>query len=128
MNEKANVVSFKRTVVSQDMEKRLQLDSGRQIVVSFEDKEELIRIFEPQGEISMTIRMTDSGPVFTLRGAQLKIESTEAISLEAKKIAIHAQEEVSIDSEGRMKIDSAKKIDIHSDDDIRIEGRMIHLN
>ena len=76
----------------------------------------------------MTVHMTDKGPVFTFRGAQLKFESTETITLEAKKIKIHAQEEAVIDSEGALEIDSAKRMDIHSDDDIRVEGKIIHLN
>lgn len=128
MSKEANVIKFKPAEVSPDSEKRLQLDSGRQIVVSSADQGELIRIVEPKGEISLTVRLTDAGPVFTVQGACLEIKSTETLSLEAKKIKIHAREETAIDSDGEMKIDSAKKMDIHSDDDIRVEGKFIHLN
>lgn len=128
MSKEANVIEFKPTEVSPNTEKRLQLDSGRQIIVSSADEDELIRIVEPQGEISLTIRMTEAGPVFSVKGARLEIKSTETLSLEAKKIKIHAREETAIDSDGEMKIDSAKKMDIHSDDDIRVEGKFIHLN
>jgi len=128
MSKKANVINFKLADVSPDIKKRMQLDSGREIVVHSDEEDDLIQIFEPEGEISMTIRMSDAGPVFTVRGAQLKLESTETITLEAKKIEIHAQEETVIGSEGGVEIDSAKKMDIHSDEDIHIEGKIIHLN
>jgi phage gp45-like len=128
MSKKASVIKFKPAEVSPDSEKRMQLDSGRQIVVSANDREELIRIVEPEGEISVTLRMTDAGPVFTVQGARLEIKSTETLFLEAKKIKIHAQEEAAIDCEGKVKIESAKKMDIRSDDDIRVEGKLIHLN
>jgi len=128
VSKKENVINFKPADISRDIKKRIHLNSGRQIVVHSDETEELIQIVEPEGEISMTLRMTDTGPVFTFRGAQLKLESTETITLEAKKIKIHAQEKAVIDSEGEVEIDSAKKMDIHSDDDIRVEAKIIHLN
>jgi hypothetical protein len=128
MSKKANVINLKPSDVSQDTKKRMQLDSGRQIIVHSDEKEELIQIVEPEGEISMTVRMTDGGPVVTVRGAHLELKSTETITLEAKKITLHAKEEAVVESEGSLKVDSAKKMDIRSDDEIRVEGTMIHLN
>jgi len=128
MSKKANVINFKPADVFPDTKKRMQLDSGREIGVCSDEKEDLLQVFEPEGEISMTVRMNDTGPVFTVRGAQLKLESTETITLEAKKIEINAQEEAVISSEGGVEIDSAKKMNIRSDDDIRVEGKIIHLN
>jgi hypothetical protein len=72
--------------------------------------------------------MTDAGPVVTVRGVHLELKSTETITLDAKKVKIHAQEEAVVKSKGTLKVDSAKKMDIHSDDEIRIDGKMIHLN
>ncbi len=128
MSQKADVIKFNPAEIPPGKEKRLQLDSGRQIVVSSADREELIQIFEPEGEISVSLRMTDAGPVFTVQGARLEIKSTETLSLEAKRINIHAQEEAVINSEGGLEIDSAAKTDIRSDGDIRLEGKIIHLN
>jgi hypothetical protein len=128
MSKNAKVINLKPSDVSQDTKKRMQLDSGRQIIVHSDEKEELIQIVEPEGVISMTVRMTDAGPVVTVRGAHLELKSTETITLEAKKITIHAKEEAVVESEGSLEIDSAKKMDIHSDDEIRVDGKMIHLN
>lgn len=128
MRKKAQVLNLKPSDVSQDTKKRIQLDSGRQIIVDSSEKEELIQIVEPAGDVVMSVRMTDSGPVVTVRGAHLEIKSTETITMEAKKIEMRAEEEAVVTSKGRMKIDSAKKIDIHSDDEIRIDGKIIHLN
>ncbi|OPY11323.1 MAG: hypothetical protein A4E69_02919 [Syntrophus sp. PtaB.Bin138] len=114
--------------VSQDAVERIPLRSGRQIVVHGGEAEELISIVEPGGEISLTVRLTDAGPVFTLRGAQLKLESTRSITLEAGTINLHAQEEAVLRSEGALKIDAAKTMDLHCDDDLRVEGKIIHLN
>jgi hypothetical protein len=128
MRKKGQVLNLKSSDVSQDTKKRMQLDSGRQIIVDSGEKEERIQIVEPAGDVVMSIRMTDSGPVVTVRGAHLELKSTETITLDAKKVKIHAQEEAVVKSKGTLKVDSAKKMDIHSDDEIRIDGKMIHLN
>jgi len=128
MSKKAEVINLKTSDAALDKKKRMRLDSGRQIIVHSDEKEELIQIVEPKGEIAMTVRMTDDGPVVTVRGAHLELKSTETITLEAKKITIHAKEEAVVESEGSLEIDSAKKMDIHSDNEIRVEGKMIHLN
>ena len=128
MSKKAEVIKLKTSDAAQDTKKRMQLDSGRQIIVHSDEKEELIQIVEPKGEIVMTVRMTDSGPVITVRGAHLEIKSTESITLEAKEIKIRAEKNASVKSNGSLEVDSAKKMDIHSDDEIRLDGKMIHLN
>jgi hypothetical protein len=128
MSKKANVINIKSSDISQDTKKRMLLDSGRQIIVDPSEKEELIHIVEPKGDIVMSVRMTDAGPVVTVRGAHLEIKSTETITLEAKKIKICAEENASVKSKGSLEVDSAKKMDIHSDDEIRVDGKMIHLN
>ena len=128
MRKKAQVINLKTSDAAQDKKKRIQLDSGRQIIVDPSEKEEVIQIVEPKGEVVMSIRMTAGGPVVTVRGAQLEIKSTETITLDAKKVKIHAQEEAVVESKGSLEIDSKKKMDIHSDEEIRVDGKMIHLN
>lgn len=128
MRRKAEVINLKTSDAVEDKKKLMRLDSGRQIIVDSSEKEELIQIIEPKGDISMTVRMTEAGPVITVRGAHLELKSTETITLEAKEIKIRAEEEASVTSKGSLKVASAKKMDIHSDDEIRIDGKMIHLN
>ena len=128
MSKKAEVINLERSETEQSTKKSLQLDSGRQVLVQSDEKEELLEILERGGEVVMTVRLTDKGPIVSVQGARLELKSTESIALEAKKIRIKAQEEASIESEGTLKIESSKKMDINSEDDIRVVGKMIHLN
>jgi len=128
MSKKAEVINLERSETEQSTKKSLQLDSGRQVLVQSDEKEELLEILERGGEVVMTVRLTDEGPIVSVQGAHLELKSTETIELEAKKIRIKAQEEASIESEGTLKIESSKKMDINSEDDIRVVGKMIHLN
>jgi len=128
MSEKAKIINLKPLYVEHVEKIRMQLDSGRQILVHSSEKEELIEITAPEGEIIMKVRMTDDGPVISVSGAHLELKSTETIALKAKQIKIQAEEKVVVESNGGLEIDSSKKISIHSNDDICVAGKIIHLN
>ena len=127
MSKKADVINLERLKGKKAAAKKLQLDSGRYTLIRSNEKEELLEIVEG-GEVVVTVRLTDEGPVVTVQGAHLELKSTKTIALEAKEVKIKAEEEASIESMGRLKIDSSQKMDIHSEDDIRVVGKIIHLN
>ena len=128
MSKKAEVINLERSEAEESTKKSLQLDSGRQILVHSDEKEEILEIVERGGEMVMAVRLTDKGPIVSIQAAQLELKSTETISLDAKKVRIKAQEEASIESEGTLKIESSKNMDVNSEDEIRVVGKMIHLN
>ena len=127
MSKKADVINLERLEGKKAAAKELQLDSRRCILIRSSEKEDLLEIIE-RGEVVVTVRLTDEGPVVTVQGAHLELKSTETVTLEAKEIKIKAEEKTSIESMGSLKIDSSKKMDIHSDDDIRVVAKIIHLN
>jgi len=127
MSEKAEIIKLKPSDVEHS-KMRMQLESGRQVMVHSSEKDELIEIAESDGEIIMKVRMTDDGPVISVSGAHLELKSTDTIALEAKKIKIKAKDKVVVESKGGLEIDSSKKISIKSGDDIRVAGKMIYLN
>jgi phage repressor protein C with HTH and peptisase S24 domain len=128
MYEKAEVINLEPSPAGQCKKKRIQLESGRQILVHSHNKEELLEIVEPEGEVVMRVQLTDAGPVISIQGAHIKLRATETLSLESKKVKIKAEEEAVIESKGSLEIVSSNKLDIHSDSDIRIIGKMIYLN
>jgi hypothetical protein len=128
MSIKSNVVNIKSSAVSGQNNRLVQLESGRQVVIQSEGMEEVVRIVEPEGNISLTVRMTDKGPVVTLTGAHLEISSTESITLDSRNIVLNSRENTLLKSEGGLRIDAEGEVDIHSEDDIRVEAKIIHLN
>ena len=127
MSKKADVINLERLEGKKAETKELQLDSGRYILIRSGEQEELLEIVE-RGRLVVTVRLTDEGPVVTVQGAHLELKSIETLALEAKEVKIKAEEKASIESMGSMKIDSSEKMDIHSDKDIRVAGKIIHLN
>jgi hypothetical protein len=127
MSKKADVINLQRLEGEKAETKEVQLDSGRYILIRSGEQEELLEIIE-RGQVVVTVRLTDEGPVVTVQGAHLELKSIETLALEAKEVKIKAEEKASIESMGSMKIDSSEKMDIHSDKDIRVAGKIIHLN
>ncbi|MGD8370886.1 MAG: hypothetical protein PVF76_07705 [Syntrophobacterales bacterium] len=128
MSKKAEIINLEPLTAGQPEKRRLQLDSGRQVLILSDENEERLEIVEPDGEVAIKVRLTAEGPVVTIRGAHLELKSTETLALEAKRVKIKAEEAAVVRSEGSLEIDSSKKMDIHSENDIRVVGKMIYLN
>jgi hypothetical protein len=128
MPGKRKVINLEPSATRQQKTQGLQLDSGRQVVIHSNDNEELVEIIETEGEVILKVRLTDAGPVLSVQGARLEVKSTEALTLESKRIEIKAEQELGVESKGGLEIESSKGMSIHSDDEIRVVGKMIHLN
>jgi hypothetical protein len=107
---------------------QMELDSGRQVVIHSNEDGELLEIVEAEGEVILKVRLTDAGPVISVQGTHLELKSTETLTLESKRVRIRAEEVAVLESKGNLEINSSKGMGIHSDDEIRVVGKMIHLN
>lgn len=103
-------------------------DSGRTIALYPDGAEEYLEIIEPSGQLSLKVRLTEEGPVMVLEGARLELKSAESVTLAAKRIAITAEEEASVESNGSLKIGSSDDMKIHSEEDVIVTGKILHLN
>ncbi len=131
MTGKAHLVDVKETTAvdnKKEPSRTLRLVSGREIKVSAGENEDLLEIFESEGEMVLKVRLTENGPVMAVEGCRLSLNSSESIALRAPTVEISAEKEALIESKGALKIDSVKEMGIHSDDDIRVVGKIIHLN
>jgi hypothetical protein len=107
--------------------RELRLPSGRRLLVQ-SVPEEQIEVVEANGTISLRVRLTDSGPVLVLEGARLELRGTQAISLAAPRIDIAAGERATLRSADELCIDSAGETRIRATEDVRVNGKLIHLN
>ncbi len=128
MKENAEVYELGRSFEKEGKRLRLSLESGRQIRVSPGDDGELLEIAEPGGEIVLKIRLTEEGPVIAVEGARVSLRATETLDLSAKKIRVRSEEETAVESGGRVAIESEGEMELRSGEDVRVTGKLIHLN
>lgn len=101
---------------------------GRKMVIRQEETGEIIRLLSGEDEVIVQIQMTQAGPVVSVNCGTLELNAAEKITLAAKKVEINAEESAVIKSKGALEIESSKKLGVKSEDDIAINGKIIHLN
>jgi hypothetical protein len=106
----------------------IPLRAGRRLVVHSTADEERVELVEAQGQLVLTIRLTDDGPLVSAAGARLELRAAESLSLASKRITISATEGATLESGGPLRIAAADQIDVRSEDDVRVVGKIIHLN
>lgn len=104
------------------------LDSGRNILIHADGEKDLLEVTEADGGVALTISLTDNGPVVSLKGAHLDLEACERLRLKAKTVEIEAEESAAVQSRGGLEVGASDEMNIRSEADVRINGKMIHLN
>lgn len=105
-----------------------ELDSGRRLRMRSEGDEDQLQIVEPGGTVSLTVRLTDAGPVIVAEGASLQLRATESIEIQARRVSLEAEEQIDVRTDGTLSLKSKEELRIHSDDDVRATAKIIHLN
>jgi hypothetical protein len=111
----------------QNENEEIKLPSGRSISVKINGEEEL-EIFSPDGKLELKVRLTKDGPTLSLEGVSLDLKASENISLQAKNVEIKGKESASLESDGKLKIDSEDQMDIRSTENVKVVGKLIYLN
>lgn len=104
-----------------------ELPSGRSVVVRVDGGREELEVRSPQGEVEVRIILTDAGPVVTLRGARLELESPDAVSVNCRRFDVKTGEGTSLTSDGAVQIEG-QEMTVKTEDDIKMKGKVIHLN
>lgn len=98
----------------------MKLGSGRKIKVLSQNEKEQVTIENPDGEVILKVELTEAGPIVRLKGAHLKLEALKSISLESDSVKISSKKSTVLKSKGTT--------DVFADDEIKVQGKMIHLN
>jgi hypothetical protein len=108
----------------------LQFASGRKLDVIENDRDELLCVRAPDGQIMLSIRLTDEGPVLTLSAVSLELAARKHISLASETgNAIREVGKASIERAREVKIEAAPGgVVIKANDDVAITGERVKLN
>ena len=104
------------------------LSDGRKLVVRDADGGEEIALFSPDGEVEVTISVTNEGPVVRVSGATLALEATEKVSLKARVVDLVASEQARVHSDGQLTMTSGLDTRMVADGEVHVLGQMIWLN
>ncbi len=105
-----------------------RLPSGKSIVVSADRDSETIEVRSGSGDMELRIALTDEGPVITLRGAKLNLESTDTVSVNCRRLELNTTEDLQINTGGSMGVQSDDEIRMKSAQQTFIDGDYVNLN
>lgn len=129
MLKQAKIVDFEeKPSAAAKKEKKIKLLMGRKMTIRQEETGEVIRLLTGEDEVIMQIHLTPAGPVVSVNCSTLELNASKNITLAAKKVEISAEETAVIKSKGTLEIESSKKMEVKSEDNIAINGKIIHLN
>jgi hypothetical protein len=122
----------------------IDLNDGGRLVLSEKEKQSHIQLFDPAGQLTLSVVMTPEGPVLKLGGAGLKLDVEGELSFAADRVKIEGREGVEISSGGDVhtkavgrSYQDARSHEIVSDlgdirlkanDDVRMNGERVMVN
>ena len=131
-----HITSTAVQVVDLRGDQRLLIDSGPQ--------EDRLVITGVDGKVSLTITITDTGPVLHLEGAGLMIRTDGDLAINARSLAIHGRDGIALTSGGdahisvdgdlttRARIQNITaelgNVNVQANDDVKIDGERILMN
>lgn len=98
----------------------LSLPSGRKVSLVLGEEGEEVRVHAPDGQVEVTISLTDAGPVVRLSAAKLQLDAVE-------EVAVNCQD-FKVNTTGGVNIQSADEVHLKSPKDVYLEGAIIWLN
>ena len=103
------------------------LRDGRKLVVSDEGSDQLVEIRSESGMLELRIKLTEQGPVLQMESVKLSLKASEAVEIEAKRVAINGTEQVAVTG-GEVKVSGEEDVKIDAKNEVRVVGKMIYLN
>ena len=88
---------------------------------------DVILIHSPEGKLQVRITLTDKGPVLSLAGARLELESLDIVAVRCRKFEVNATESACIAGEASVRI-SGQDLSFRAKADARVEGERVLFN
>lgn len=122
----------------------IDLQGDQHLVLEQSQQEDRLMITSANGKVSLTITITDAGPVLHLEGAGLMIKTDGDLAINAKSLAIHGRDGIALTTGGDAQIcavgDLTTKariqnitaelgnVNLQANDDVKIDGERILMN
>jgi len=104
------------------------LPSGTTIQVRATGEGEEILLRSAGGAMELSIRVTEEGPILSLRGVRLEIEAADRVAVNCREFTVNAREGVRLSSAGDVELRSDTEIRTRSGGATFIDADFVNLN
>jgi hypothetical protein len=106
----------------------LTLPSGRSVAYHAADGREELEIRSASGQMELRIALTSSGPVLSLSGVRLEVNSSDEVAVNCREFVVNAQAGVSLRTLGDVSIAAAGEARLKSGGKTHLDAEVINLN
>ncbi len=109
-------------------ERSLSLSSGRSLVVAGQEGREQIEIRSPEGTLELRIALTKEGPVLTLSGVKLEINSTDTVAVNCRDFKLATTGAIDLSSGGDIGLRTEGELRAKSMGQTHLDSSVLNLN
>jgi hypothetical protein len=106
----------------------LPLTGGRTLAILCNDAGEEIQLFAPDGEVELTIVVTEDGPVLKMRAVRVEVNGAEDVSFSCQRFAVHTTESTNFTTDGQIRLRSQEQVLIRAAEELDLKGRPVRTN
>jgi hypothetical protein len=104
------------------------LRSGATLTIRTDAGGEDVVVRSAGGAMELRFRITDDGPVLSLRGVRLEIDAADSVAINCREFAVQAHDGVKLASGGTVEVASGAEIRMRSAAQTFIDGDYVNLN
>lgn len=106
---------------SAPLPRELLLRSGRRLtLVEPEAEDALLTVSAPDGQVELSVRLTDEGPVLTFQSAALNLQSPGRVAVDCEELELSARRRLTLRSGGQARV--------RGEDDVWLDGKNVLIN
>lgn len=125
-------------------EESVELSRRQRMIVLRRPDADVVQFLSRQGEITLSVILTEAGPVLQFQGASLALQASGSLSIEAEHLHLHGRGGVSLTTNGDLSVQAtgdltsearAQKItatlgdvNVSANDDVRLLGERVRMN
>jgi hypothetical protein len=122
----------------------IELAGGHNLALERRKGEDELKIFCRDGRVSLSVVLTDQGPLLRFAGSALAIQATGELSLEAEQLTLRGRSGLSLTSGGDIDLQTPGdlhskariqnitgtlgNVNIEANDDVRLDGERVLVN
>ena len=114
--------------LTQADDRPIELKHGRKLTVASDGGDQLLEIRGASGVLELRVKVTDQGVVLQMESVHISLKAAESVNVECKDFNVKAENSVSMDSKGDMKITGHADVRVNANGEVRVTGAMIYLN
>ena len=120
------------------------LTGQQRLLVQRSPDGDLVQFLSPDGAVTLSVSLTEKGPVLRFEGAALVLQAAGSLAIEAERLSLHGKQGVTLSTEGDLELQATG--DLHSvariqtvtatrgdvklraNDDVTMVGERIRMN